>query len=212
MWRDELGPAHHAIVVNFADDFLGEEFLRRPEVDPLRDLLQRARRGLRFTGASARDGAVLMREMRAVTGLQRLIALLRLLDLFTRTREVTLLASVHYASGFDAGEEDRLSIVFRHLNTHLHRDIARPEVARLIGLSVGAFSRFFIARVGLSFPAYLNELRIGRACRLLMETNQGVNEIATACGYHHTSHFNREFLARKSMTPSAWRAQLRAAR
>src|SRR5882757_4991783 len=42
--------AVHAIVVRFRDDFLGDDFLHKPEMQPLREMLRRAQRGLHVTG------------------------------------------------------------------------------------------------------------------------------------------------------------------
>jgi len=67
------------------------------------------------------------------------------------------------------------------------------------------FSRFFQKNSGRSFTDYLAELRIGRACRLLAETQQPVSGICYEVGYFNLSNFNRNFLKRRGMTPSRYR-------
>ena len=105
-----------------------------------------------------------------------------------------------------------MSRVFQYISENIHREIGRAEVARLVHLSEGAFSRFFSLRMGRSLPVYINEVRIGRACRLLMETNKGITEIALTCGYNSLSHFNRQFSLLKNTTPSAYRMDMRRPR
>ncbi len=78
-----------------------------------------------------------------------------------------------------------------------------------MGLSDSAFSRFFMARVGMPLPDYLNEVRIGRACRLLMEVEKPIAAIARTCGYGTLANFNRRFRDLRGVTPSEWRSRLR---
>ena len=63
--------------------------------------------------------------------------------------------------------------------------------------------------MGKTFPAFVNDLRIGRACRLLAETEMNVTEIALCCGYRNLSNFNRQFLQLKRLSPSEFRRQMR---
>ena len=211
MWREaSRSTAHHGVVVNFAEDFLGEAFLERPELAGVRRLFACARRGLGFSGATRGVATRLLRVLPAQQGLERLLTLLTLLRTFAEAPadELRELASPDYELPVDGGDGDRLTRVFQHLRDHLDQSVGRTQLARLVGLSDSAFSRFFIARVGMPLPAYLNEMRIGRACRLLMDSDAGIAEIAHTCGYGNLANFNRRFRALKGFTPSAWRARL----
>jgi AraC-like DNA-binding protein len=53
---------------------------------------------------------------------------------------------------------------------------------------------------------YVAQLRIGQACQLLINTPLPINVIASDVGYGTLTHFNRQFLQRKGMTPRAFRA------
>lgn len=72
-------------------------------------------------------------------------------------------------------------------------------------LSPGAFSRFFRSRTGKTVPEYVNELRVGRACRMLAEGDQKVIDIALDCGYRNLANFNRRFLDVMQVTPREYR-------
>jgi len=56
----------------------------------------------------------------------------------------------------------------------------------------------------------INELRVGRACRLLAEGEMNVTEIAFACGFSNLSNFNRQFRRLKRTTPRAFRQAVQA--
>jgi len=212
-WREaSRSTAHYAVVVNFAEDFLGQSFLERPEVESLRRLFARARRGLGFSGATLAAATALMRKLPEQSGLDRLLTLLTLLHCFSvaPASEARELAGPDYILPVDGGDGDRLTRVFQHIRDHLDQPLGRSGLARLIGLSDSAFSRFFAARVGRTLPDYLNEVRIGRACRLLIEGDAGIADIARQCGYGSLANFNRRFLALRGATPSGWRARLRS--
>jgi AraC-like DNA-binding protein len=197
--------AVHAIVVRFRDDFLGDGFLQKPELQPVRELLRRAQRGLQITGRTRQQIAAQMQELARATGLQRVILLLAILDELARSREVRPLSSAKFLPELHAGDQDRMSRVLGHIHEHLMEEISRDEVAARASLSAGAFSRFFKTRTGKTLPQYVNELRIGRACSRLMETDDKISDIALDCGFENLSGFNRQFLRVAGMTPKDYR-------
>jgi AraC-like DNA-binding protein len=54
----------------------------------------------------------------------------------------------------------------------------------------------------------VNELRIGRACSLLMEDDLNITEVAYECGFTNLSNFNRQFLKLKGLSPCKFRLDL----
>ncbi len=101
-----------------------------------------------------------------------------------------------------------MSQVCEFIGQRLSQPIRLAEAARLAHLSDGAFSRFFRAHLRRTFPEFVNELRIGRACRLLAESDMSVTEISLACGYTNLSNFNRQFLRLKRRTPREFRRRM----
>jgi AraC-like DNA-binding protein len=82
-------------------------------------------------------------------------------------------------------------------------------VAARANLSVSAFSRFFKLRTGKTLPQYVNELRVGRACRLLADERIKVADLAMQCGFQNLANFNRFFRQITQLTPRQYREQLR---
>ncbi len=199
---------HEAVVVQFAPAFLGEDFLRAPELLGVRRLLDRAARGLAFGPRTLRRAAALLERMEEIDGLPRLRAILELLERLGAARDLRPLASRAPASP-RREDLERIDRVCRFLAERYTGDVALPEAAEVAHLSVPAFCRFFKSRTGRTLVAYLNELRIGRACRLLMETEHSVSEICYDAGFHNLSNFNRRFLELKRTTPRAFRDAFR---
>ncbi|WP_144007025.1 helix-turn-helix domain-containing protein, partial [Pelomonas sp. KK5] len=83
------------------------------------------------------------------------------------------------------------------------------ELAGAAALSLGAFHRFFKRHMGQTLLDYQAQLRIGAACQQLISSERPIGLIALEAGYGTAAHFNRQFLARKGMTPGAFRASYR---
>lgn len=208
--QDDLGAprsraAVHAIVVRFRDDFLGGDFLRKPEMQPVRALLRRATRGLQVNGRTRQSVARQMQQMADAKGLQRVIGLLTILGELSQSRELKPLATAKFLPELQAGDQDRMSRVLGHIHAHLMEDISREDVAARASLSCGAFSRFFKTRTGKTLPQYVNELRVGRAFSRLAETDDKISDIALDCGFTNLSGFNRQFQRIAHMTPKDYR-------
>jgi AraC-like DNA-binding protein len=146
-----------------------------------------------------------MAEMEGRRGMARLVGLLEVLDLLSRSREAQPLSSPSFVPSLREGERERIDRVCRFLNDRYTERIPLGEAAERAHMSVPAFSRFFRRKTGRTFVAYLNELRTGHACRLLIETDKTVSEVCFASGFNNLSNFNRRFLTLKGMSPRAWR-------
>jgi AraC-like DNA-binding protein len=92
----------------------------------------------------------------------------------------------------------------------LHNCYTTPQAqiskaAALLHMQESAFCKFFKRHTGKAFTAYVNEMRIAHACRLLAETDDTIARIAYAAGYENLSYFNRSFLANKGIAPGKFR-------
>jgi AraC-like DNA-binding protein len=206
-WHSDPGRRgrHEAVVVQFAPAFLGPGFLEAPELLLVRRLLGRARRGLAFSGGAQRSVVRLLADMERRDGLPRLRALLEVLETLARSREARPLASAGFVPSLRKSDVERIDRVLGFLAGRYEGDVSLPETAAVAHLSVPAFSRFFKARTGRTFVAYVNELRLGRACRLLIETERPVSDIAFSSGFNNLSNFNRRFLEARGMSPRDYR-------
>jgi AraC-like DNA-binding protein len=192
---------HEAVFCQFSESFLGADFLRAPEMAAARRLLDRASRGLKFSGKTRMEG------MDRLQGLARLAALLEVLDRLARSRDVRPLSSREFVPGLRRGDERRIDRVCRFLNERFTGRITLAEAAAAAHLSVPAFSRFFRRKTGRTLVAYLNELRTGLACRELIESDRSISDIAFDSGFNNLSNFNRRFLELQKMSPRAFRRQ-----
>lgn len=211
VWHQDegVGASVDAVIVRFNESFLGKDFLQLPEMEAVQRVLRRSARGLEIRGAARTKITQRMRRLADVDGLTRIVELLAILDELSRSKDLRPLASASYEPTLHAGDQDRMQRVCDYINQHLIEDIDRAQLAKLAHLSEGAFSRFFRSRTGKTVPEYINEVRIGRACRMIGEDQQNITDIALDCGYRNLANFNRRFREVVGSTPRDYRAQMR---
>ena len=205
--RADSSHAVHAVIVRFLGTFAGKDFLDIPEMKEVRRLLQRSSRGLHVTGTTRHAVAEKMRRLPEAAGLDRISGLLSILNALARSNELKPIASAGFVPVLNGSDQDRMQRVCDYINAHLEETIERATVAREAHLSQGAFSRFFKLRTGKTLPGYINELRVGRACRLLAEGETKITDIALECGFANLANFNRRFLEITGMTPRNYRGR-----
>jgi AraC-like DNA-binding protein len=90
-------------------------------------------------------------------------------------------------------------------------DLTLSRFASGLGFSERQVSRLVRERLGCSFGAHVETLRLARAQLLLAESDLPVIEVAAEAGFGSLGHFNQRFRASTGRTPSAFRAAIRAA-
>jgi AraC-like DNA-binding protein len=199
----------HAVIVRFRDTFAGRDLLGLPEAEPLKRLFERAARGLEVFGRTQTEVAARLARLPQLSGLSGVGELLGILDLCAHSHELKPIASAAYLPVLSTDDQERMQRVTSYINLHLAERIGRADIARVANLSVGAFSRFFKVRTGKSLPEYLNELRVGRACRLLADERPKITDIALECGFSNLANFHRRFREITQMSPRDYRLKLR---
>ena len=121
------------------------------------------------------------------------------------SENVRILASSSISGYTTDFESRRIGKLYGFLEKNYQQDIRLNEVATLIDMSEVAFCRFIKQRTGKTFIETLNDIRIGHAVRLLINTTKTVSEICHSCGFNNLSNFNRLFQKKKKYTPSELR-------
>ena len=195
-----------AIVIHFAEDFLGELF-SLPEMKRVKQLLQSSRQGIHIRGLTSRKIANSMKKMLSLSPALRLSELLNILISLSHSEEKQYLASPGFVQTYTGTNTERLDPVLGYLMQHFTEEISLEEVAALANMSPQSFCRFFKHCTRKTFLAFLNELRVGYACRLISENRYNISEIGYKSGFNNLSNFNRQFKRVMGKTPSAYRRE-----
>lgn len=82
------------------------------------------------------------------------------------------------------------------------------ELAGRASVSASHFSRVFKELTGMNVTDYINAKRLVLAKNLLLETEDNIETIATACGYQGMRHFYEQFKKLTGLTPKGYRDQM----
>lgn len=200
---------HEALVLQFAEAFFEPGFLAEPEMAHVKRLLERAAQGVLFIGQTALMASRRLLELFNLKGLPRLASFLLILDELGQSAEYQTLSSYGFALHSHPGSGGhQINKACRFINSKFTDSITEREAAANVHMSIPAFTRFFKKTTGRTFTSYLNELRISYACRLLIETDLSISEIAFQAGFCNLSNFNRRFLNLKRVSPKIYRQQM----
>lgn len=192
-----------AFVIQFTHAFV-EKLSEFPEMNGFEKLFVKADRGLRFNKAKNKDCVFLLQRMIKSSELVKFSLLLQLLELLSNNKSIPL-ASARYKPMKGNENQQRISKVFLYVEKEFQASITLKKAASIINLSESAFCKFFKRVSGKTFSDYTNEIRIAHACKLLIETDKSIGEIAFQCGFESLTYFNRVFLRKKNMKPSIYR-------
>ncbi len=197
------GP-YEEVVVQMRADFLGEAFLRTPEMADVQRLFEQSGQGLAFGKATKEALGPFLLELPHKTGFNRLLSLLTIFQNLAHAPDVQPLQADGIRFELNPKEEGRINRIYAHVAAHYTNPIDLATVADLANLTVPAFCRYFKRMTQLTFSDFVNEYRVSQTRRLL-HTDQTVATIGGSVGYPNLSHFNKMFKAITGQTPTAYR-------
>jgi AraC-like DNA-binding protein len=195
----------HGIVLYFQEDFLGKDFLERNEMLAIRQLLHESKRGIEYKGALRDHIRSELSELTQIDGFQSVLRLLTLLNRIAHEEGGSPIASFGYVNNYKVSETERMQKVHNYVLQHFAQEIRLGDVASLAGMSEAAFCRYFKARANKTFIDFVNEIRIGHACKLLLEDKFTIAQIAYDSGFDSLSNFNRNFKRYIGHTPREYK-------
>ena len=201
-----------AKVIQFRTDFIGEQWLKLPEFARISAMLNRSTRGLTFSAQTTRRAVQLISQLFDAAGAQRVLLLLDLLDALAHDAGAAPIASAGYLSKINPREGDAIDRALEYLNTNYTEPITLEDLSGHLHVSPATCNRLLQKSIGRSFKTALIEIRISHACRLLLETEQSIVEIAYASGFANLSNFNRRFKELKGQSPKVYRNLMKPAR
>lgn len=192
----------HVQVVFFTLDWLqrlASEGL--PELIALNQWLSGVRQGVVFTVELTRRVAPLFDRLDAARGLERLAALLQILDTLPRD-DARHLGAYHLAP---RGSDRRVESALKHLQQNYRSGVSLERVASAAATSPSTLKRLFQEHLGMSVTEVLVQLRVGHACHLLVSTDHPVHRVAAESGFNNLGHFFRQFALQRTCTPTEFR-------
>ena len=207
----DLGPdrSQKDYVIQFSPELINATIGTLPEAAGINKLLAGSKHGLEFYGAAREKAECLIVLMEHASGFERLLLLLQLLQVLSKADGHTVLASGGYLPDRDPQTASQIESIVRFVRANYDRSLTQPEVASRFNMTPATFSRFFKKNIGRGFVRYLNAIRVGEACSLLMAEELTVAEVAFNVGFNNLSNFNRRFIEEKGIPPREYRFKSR---
>jgi len=193
-----------AVVVQFLEGFLGNNFILLPESYQILQLFRKSMQGLKIKDHCKSLLQPLIQELETLRGFQRIIRLCECLNLIAETSEFTCLSTqpiIH----LNYKDQKRIDQIFQYTIDSFKEPISLSDIAEVACMSVPAFCNYFKKSTKKTYIYFLNEIRIDYACRCLMDTELTILNICYKSGYNTLANFNKQFLKIKKMTPSRYR-------
>ncbi|GAB3246493.1 AraC family transcriptional regulator [Larkinella harenae] len=206
-WKTDSSPEttattpSEALVIHFREDFLGKTFFTTPELYAVEQFLHLSRRGVKITGLTQKAVIALMYQMQSLSGVDKLIGLLQIFNLLSKSDELTLLSSEGYSQYINNNDTDRLNKVHAYIMNNFKSPIRLTDAADIANMSPTAFSRYFKQRMQKPFSQFVIELKVGYACKLLMLNKFSILQICYECGFQNVSNFNKQFKHYTELSP-----------
>ena len=195
-----------AIVIHFKEDFWGDAFLKLPECREINLLLQNSVRGLYINGTSKEQLGKLIRNLVSAQGFARITLLCECLKILAERTEYTSL-STQDVKEFNPKNKERIDKIFQFTIDNFQEPISLQEVAKNAQMSVPAFCSYFKKSTKKTYIDFLNEIRIGYACRQIVDTQKTIENICYESGFNTLANFNKQFLKLKKVSPLKYKKQ-----
>jgi AraC-like DNA-binding protein len=198
----------NALVIQFPGDFVQGLRHSYPEFLNIRDLFLRAERGICFTGSDSNILGTQLLNLLNLNGMERLLSFIRILEQMAVAKTYNLLASEAYKTTVAVGTDQRLSKILNYIQLNYQNELSVDALAHQFGMNTTAFCRYFKENTSKPMVQYINEMRVGYACKLLMDKTMSISQICYESGFSNIANFNRIFKRINGCTPSGYRRKI----
>ena len=190
------------VVIQMTYDFMGANFIDKPELHPVKMLFERAKQGLEFKGRTKKKAIKTINNLlQSGGGMSQFLHLLELLQILAEAKEVKEICSEEYALDFNEEQLGRIKIVYDHIMENFKEKVSIKEIADKLNISEAAFYKFLKKQTKKTYTQIINEFRVNHASKLLMTTEKTISQICFESGYNNVSYFNRKFKEIMHQTP-----------
>jgi AraC-like DNA-binding protein len=180
-------------VAHFCENFWGEQFLHLPENINIKTVLEKARRGLQITGKTRQQVAELLERLLQTDGSERIIILMEALMTIADCKQPNTLSSIGFKHDMVDAENERVNAIYEYSLKNYKRKIQLEEIAAVANISPNSFCRYFKSRTRKTYSQFLIEIRVGQACKLLIENNLSIKQLCYESGFNNFTSFHKYF-------------------
>ncbi len=194
----------HEITIHVNNDLLDDKLLNRKIFKPIKDMFTRSNHGILFSKKTAKEITPRLNHLSKIQGIDYYLEFVSILYDLSNSRNQRML-STSFSPKSDFENSTKIKKVYDYIQQNYSNKISLTEISELVNMSPVSFNRFIKNRTGKTFVIYVNNTRISKATRLLLESDLSIGEISFKCGFNNIANFNRIFKRAKNCTPSEYR-------
>ncbi len=194
-------------IIQMNPDFLGKEFFGLAEMKNIKNLFNRAKAGLVFTGETKKIVGSKIESLADQMPFERLLTLLSILNDLEEATEFKLLNAEGFSMNLQMQDNDKINTIFNFVKTNFHEQIKLEEVADLVNMTVPSLCRYFKRITKKTFTKFVNEYRLVHASKLLVEKPISITEVCFESGFNNFSYFNKTFQEFTGKSASQYRKE-----
>ncbi len=193
-----------ALIIQFKKEIFDTNFINLPEMNSIKEFMAKSQRGIQFSNKSGKLLGEQIIKIFRLTGINRITELILLLDMMANTKEYKYHASIGYSKTINTYDFYRFNKIHEHIIRNFTKQIKLEDIAGIVNICPTAFCRYFKKHTGKTFLSFLNEIRIGHACKLMVEGKISVSMASLESGFNNLSHFNDQFKRVMNLTPTEY--------
>ncbi len=200
------GRPYRVLTIQFGMNLFNAHLLQKGRFYKIRKLLDDSRRGIKFHGKAIAEAMKMMLDLTEDRGFSSVIGFLSLLDMLSKSDERAFLASEGFSPEAIKSDSNRIQVAYSFLLKNFENPSLKiAEVAALVNMSESAFSHFFQKYTNKNFTQFLVDVRIGHACKLLLDSDDTIRQVCFRSGFNNLANFNRLFKKYRVCTPVEYR-------
>lgn len=180
-------------VAHFCENFWGNDFLQLPENKNIKTVLEKARRGIQITSKVKKQIAQIMERLLAAEGAKRILLLMEVLNTIAESDHTDCLSSIGFSPNVEESRNDGINVIYEYSLANFKNKILIDELAELAGISPNSFCRYFKARTQKTYSKFLLEIKVGHACKLLIENRLPLKQLCYESGFNNFANFHKYF-------------------
>ena len=208
-FTDRLTTNGFETLIQFKEDFLGENFFQIPEMKKIKELFERSKKGILFGVETKNKIGFKIEKLVEKKGFKKLLVFLEILNILSKTEDYTILNVDGYVVETELQDSAKLDTIYKYINTNFKEHISLHEIANIATMTIPAFCRYFKKATGKTFTKLVNEYRVVHATKLLSESNMSITDICYECGFNNFSHFNKLFKEITGKNASSYRKEMK---
>ncbi len=190
------------VVVQFKKDFLEERLKAFPELEGVKQLIEKSRHVLIFDQQTKNIVSDKFENFHNLENQGKLVNLLSIFDYLSTYGVSGNLFDTIPLNKYRKDEIWRLEQAFEYVNGNYNKIISVMEISAKLGLTPNSFCRFFKKMTHRNFIDFVNEFRIEKAIEHFNANNTVIAEAMYKSGFNDPSYFTRQFKRYQGITPT----------